>query len=66
MAPSTYITATDAAGKLLMFDSVCIPHEVLPTHAGERVAVAGWFHEAQRPFPPWFDATMAPKRRVLR
>ena len=29
-------------------------HQVLPTDAGERVALAGWFHEAQQDFPEWY------------
>ena len=40
-------------GTLVLFDSVSVPHEVLPTTAGERVAMAGWFHEPQQPFPDW-------------
>lgn len=30
-----------------------VMHQVLPTDAGERVALAGWFHEAQQDFPEW-------------
>ena len=34
------------AGTLLLFDSVVLPHEVLPvTGARPRVACTGWFHE---------------------
>jgi Rps23 Pro-64 3,4-dihydroxylase Tpa1-like proline 4-hydroxylase len=40
-------------GTLVLFDSVAIPHEVLPTQKGERLAMAGWFHEVQQPFPEW-------------
>ena len=41
-------------GTLALFDSVALPHEVQPTRAGTRWAVAGWMHEAQQPFPEWF------------
>jgi hypothetical protein len=41
-------------GTLVMFDSVAIPHEVLLTTKGERLAMAGWFHELQQPFPEWY------------
>ena len=35
-----------------MFDSVSLPHEVLRTLQGERLAIAGWFHEkAKTPKP---------------
>ena len=33
------------AGTLILFDSVAIPHEVLPTKGRERFACSGWFHE---------------------
>ena len=57
---------TANGGTLAVFDSVCLPHEVLPTTAGTRVAMAGWFHEPQRAFPAWFDADITPgKRRPL-
>ena len=42
------------AGTLLLFDSVAVPHSVLPTIEGERIALAGWFHEDQQEFPDWF------------
>ena len=32
-------------GTLVLFDSVSIPHEVLPTRGRERFACSGWFHE---------------------
>ena len=32
-------------GTLVLFDSVSIPHEVLPTKSKERFACSGWFHE---------------------
>ena len=42
------------AGTLVLFDSVVVPHEVLEVTRGERLAVAGWFHEIQQPFPDWY------------
>ncbi|KAG8463609.1 hypothetical protein KFE25_003882 [Diacronema lutheri] len=44
------------AGTLVLFDSAAVPHEVAPVLAGERVALAGWLHEPQQPFPDWFGA----------
>ncbi|KAH8083856.1 protein kinase [Aureococcus anophagefferens] len=38
-----------AAGTLVLFDSVTLPHEVLATKSRERFAISGWFHEAQQP-----------------
>jgi hypothetical protein len=35
-------------GTLVLFDSVALPHEVLPTKERERWAVSGWFHEKQQ------------------
>lgn len=32
-------------GTLLLFDSVCLPHSVDVTLAGERMAIGGWWHE---------------------
>lgn len=32
-------------GTLVLFDSVSLPHEVLPTRGRERFACSGWFHE---------------------
>ena len=34
-------------GTLVLFDSVAVPHAVLPVVRGERLALAGWLHEAQ-------------------
>ena len=34
-------------GTLVLFDAVAVPHEVLPVVRGERIALAGWLHEAQ-------------------
>jgi hypothetical protein len=42
------------AGTLVLFDSVAIPHEVLTVLNGERLALAGWFHEPQQDFPDWY------------
>lgn len=41
-------------GTLVLFDSVVLPHEVLPTKHGERIAMAGWFHEPVQEFPDWY------------
>ena len=38
-------------GSLVMFDSVCLPHEVMATLERERWAASGWFHERQQPAP---------------
>jgi len=38
-----------AAGTLVLFDSVTVPHEVLETKLRPRFAVSGWFHENQQP-----------------
>ena len=43
-------------GTLLLFDSVAVPHEVLATTAGERWAMAGWFHEPQQEVPSWLSS----------
>lgn len=40
-------------GSLVVFDSVCVPHEVRTTISGQRVALAGWFHEEVQQFPDW-------------
>lgn len=32
-------------GRLALFDSVSLPHEVQQVKSGVRVALAGWFHE---------------------
>jgi len=37
------------AGTLVLFDSVTLPHEVMPTRERERFASSGWLHEAQQP-----------------
>ena len=39
-------------GTLVLFDSVTLPHEVLPTtNNRERWACSGWYHEDQQPPP---------------
>ena len=48
------VDVSPSGGKLVLFDSVAVPHEVLPVASGERFAVAGWFHERQQSFPEWF------------
>ncbi len=46
-------------GTLVLFDSVCVPHEVLPVKAGMRLALGGWFHEPSRSYPSWYDAAFS-------
>jgi Rps23 Pro-64 3,4-dihydroxylase Tpa1-like proline 4-hydroxylase len=41
-------------GSIVMFDSVTLPHEVLPVISGTRTALAGWFHEMTQPIPDNF------------
>lgn len=48
------LDVSPVGGTLVLFDSVAVPHQVLPTRAGVRWAVAGWMHEPQQPFPEWF------------
>jgi hypothetical protein len=38
-------------GSLVVFDSVTVPHQVELIRKGNRVALAGWFHEETQPFP---------------
>lgn len=38
-------------GTLVVFDSVALPHEVLPSLSRERWATSGWFHERQQEEP---------------
>ncbi|KAJ1412120.1 hypothetical protein B484DRAFT_402438, partial [Ochromonadaceae sp. CCMP2298] len=40
-------------GTLVIFDSVCLPHEVRETLVGKRPALAGWMHETTQSFPDW-------------
>lgn len=44
-AGATAEDVTPSSGSLVLFDSVSLPHEVLPVKAGSRLAAAGWFHE---------------------
>ena len=46
-APSDrYEEVSPAAGTLVLFDSVSMPHQVQPvTGKRQRVAATGWFHE---------------------
>ena len=39
-------------GTLVLFDSVGVPHEVMPTIDRERFACSGWFHDKQQPHDP--------------
>ena len=41
-------------GSLVIFDSVLLPHQVERVLRGERVALAGWFHERTQEFPADF------------
>jgi hypothetical protein len=38
-------------GMLVIFDSVALPQEVLPSMTRERWAASRWFHERQQPEP---------------
>lgn len=53
-ASSARVEVEPLGGTLVMFDSVAVPHEVAPNLAGERIAIAGWFHEKQQEQPEWF------------
>ena len=55
-AAQRVVDVSPRGGTLVLFDSVAVPHEVTTTIGGERLAVAGWFHEAQQPFPEWFGS----------
>ena len=48
------VSVVPRGGSLVLFDSVAVPHRVLPTAAGERIALAGWLHEEQQACPEWF------------
>lgn len=50
-AGSKQVDFLPTRGSLVVFDSVSLPHEVLPTTRGERLALAGWFHELQQVHP---------------
>jgi Rps23 Pro-64 3,4-dihydroxylase Tpa1-like proline 4-hydroxylase len=48
------------AGTLVVFDSVTLPHEVLPTAVRERWACSGWMHEDQQAVhthPDYYSST---------
>lgn len=60
--PARVVDVSPRGGTLAIFDAVTVPHEVMPTTSGARVAIAGWFHEEQQPFPEWFDERSAPER----
>ena len=52
--PGSYeMTVPPLGGTLLLFDSVSVSHEVLATTAGERWAMAGWFHQPTQEVPTW-------------
>ena len=46
---------TPLGGSLVLFDSVCLPHEVMETMKGERLVLAGWLHEEQQAVPNWMN-----------
>ena len=48
------VDVAPTGGTLVLFDSVCVPHVVQTTTAGERLALAGWLHEEQQEPPEWF------------
>lgn len=50
---SSAVDIAPLPGTLVMFDSVALPHEVLAVTKGQRIALAGWFHEKQQEFPEW-------------
>lgn len=41
--------------RLVMFDSVILPHQVQRTLVGERVALAGWYHEMSPRIPALYS-----------
>lgn len=52
--PAHVVDVSPVGGTLVLFDSVAVPHEVMPTLTGQRLAMAGWFHEPSQEFPDWF------------
>jgi hypothetical protein len=48
------VDVNPTGGSLVLFDSATVPHEVLKTKQGERLAMAGWFHEPIQDFPDWY------------
>ena len=43
-------------GTLVLFDAVCVPHEVLPVESGVRMCLGGWFHERAQEYPAWYES----------
>jgi hypothetical protein len=54
--PGDSVEILPEGGTLVLFDSVSVPHDVLPTERGERFAIAGWLHERSQAFPEWFGS----------
>ena len=53
--PGTALTdISPCPGRLVIFDSVMLPHQVEVTREGQRLALAGWFHERAPPIPQEF------------
>lgn len=44
-------------GSLIIFDSILLPHQVELVKQGQRIALAGWFHERTQEFPSNFYGT---------
>ena len=53
-AEAEVVHVSPVGGTLVLFDSVAIPHDVAAVERGERLALAGWFHEPQQEWPSWF------------
>lgn len=51
------------AGMLVVFDSVTLPHEVLPTVGKARWATSGWMHESQQSIHTYPHSFNAVQRR---
>ena len=45
-------------GSLVVFDSILLPHQVEEVYQGQRIALAGWFHERTQEFPQDLYPTM--------
>ena len=43
-------------GRLVVFDSVMVPHQVEVVREGQRLALAGWIHEQSSAIPFKFKA----------
>jgi len=50
------VDVVPTGGTLVMFDSATVPHEVLEVEKGDRMAIAGWYHEEQQDFPDWYGS----------